>query len=272
MRLKRFIPVVLVAFVLFYNANVKAITPTPTLLPCGESAGEILRNTFTSKLRNEDFVYSIYLPPCYETSDAIYPVLYLMHGSDSDDRLWIRLGMIGAINKGIKEGTLPPFVLVLPYGGNIANVNTFRAQSWGGVFVNELMPEVESKYRVSKEADLRAIGGISRGGFWAYQIALSNPALFGIVGGHSAVFTPENAIPQYNPLSLVITAKDIEPIRFWLDRGKDDWYGSGMELMVQTIKKRGLLLEYNVHPGTHNNAYWSAHIEGYLKFYTASWQ
>src|SRR5688500_4221908 len=126
---KRLILVVIAVLLLLSNINVSASTATPTVTQCVESAGTVLRDKFTSKLRNEEFIYSIYLPPCYATSGETYPVLYLMHGSDSDDQLWIKLGMIDVLDKGIKDGAFAPFVLVLPYGGNIANINTFRPQS-----------------------------------------------------------------------------------------------------------------------------------------------
>jgi predicted peptidase len=32
--------------------------------------------------------YAIYLPPCYETSELSYPVIYLLHGSGDDQSGW----------------------------------------------------------------------------------------------------------------------------------------------------------------------------------------
>lgn len=55
------------------------------------------------------------------------------------------------------------------------------------VFLTEFMPLLESTYRV--DTAQRAIGGISRGGSWAYEIAFRHPQLFRAVGGHSAFLT-----------------------------------------------------------------------------------
>src|SRR5258707_14669846 len=177
---------------------------------CEEPTGIIEDTTYTSDLLGKQMVYSIYMPPCYDTSEDTYPVLYLMHGSDSDNKLWLDLGVAEALDDGIRNGDYPPIVVVMPDGDNIANVNTFVGASWANIFVSELMPDVESNYRVATQAERRAIGGISRGGFWAYHIALTHPSLFSIVGGHSAVFTPVNAGPKFNPITLVVTAKEID--------------------------------------------------------------
>src|SRR5260221_14557081 len=134
------------------------------------------------------------------------------------------------------------------------------------------MPYVESNYRVATQAERRPIGSISRGGFWAYHIALTHPSLFSIVGGHSAVFTPVNAGPKFNPITLVVTAKEIDNIRFWLDRAVQDYSGPTMNTVAIYMHNRGLDLEYKVYKkGNHNNDYWASHVKDYLEFYTATW-
>ena len=38
--------------------------------------------------------YSIYLPPDYATSNARYPVLYMLHGMSGTKEEWISYGLI----------------------------------------------------------------------------------------------------------------------------------------------------------------------------------
>ena len=70
--------------------------------------------------------------------------------------------------------------------------------------LEELIPAVERDFCTRNDRDHRAIGGISRGGFWAYSLALRHPDIFGIVGGHSAAFDTGNAPPDSNPLELAL--------------------------------------------------------------------
>ncbi|MDX1995263.1 MAG: CapA family protein [bacterium] len=240
---------------------------------CTSTEGRVIDRTYSSELVDLELVYTVYLPPCYAQTDATYPVLYLMHGSNSTNRLWVDLGLPQAMDAGIEAGVLPPFVVVMPYGAWMANENRFDRLSWENVFLTELLPDVEANHRVSTDRATRAIGGISRGGFWAFHIAFRNPALFSTVGGHSAFFDPQNAPPDFNPLDLALNAPGIESLRIWLDRGRDDYAQYGFDLMHDNLTTRGLPHDYIVYPeGEHNNAYWSSHVAEYLAFYSVGWE
>lgn len=240
--------------------------------PSCDTPSTTTRETYTSSALGQGMFYSVYTPPCYDSEATAYPVIYLMHGSNDDDRHWQRLGMTDLLDERILAGEIPPLVLVMPFGNVIANRNRFDNYSWNHIFLNELLPDVESLYNISTDTQYRAIGGISRGGFWAYQIAFSNPGMFSAVGGHSAFFDLYHAEATVNPLDLALTAPDIEGIRLWLDRGMDDFSDVGLDIMNERLTQRGLDFSYSVHPiGEHNNSYWSAHIEEYLDFYIEDW-
>lgn len=240
--------------------------------PCPETTGRTERAFYRAEVIQTTMAYSVYLPPCYDRDDTIYPVLYLMHGSNEDDEQWLRLGLAQTLDAAITAGTLPPMVVVLPFGNWIANENRFGRDSWGAVFVDQFMSLVESAYRVATTPDQRAIGGISRGGFWAFHIALRFPQMFSAVGGHSAYFDRYHAPPEYNPLDLALNAPGVESLRLWLDRGRDDFAAPGLDLMQSRLEDRGLTYTYTVHhEGQHNNAYWSQHVADYLAFYAADW-
>jgi poly-gamma-glutamate synthesis protein (capsule biosynthesis protein) len=242
------------------------------LAQCEEENGRIGRGTYRSLIAETTMYYSVYLPPCYDSESHTYPVLYLMHGSNEDDGQWGRLGIQAMLDTGIANGTLPPMVVVMPFGEWIANENQFERVSWENVFLEELMPLVESTYRIDGRAEQRAIGGISRGGFWAYEIAFRHPDLFSAVGGHSAFFDPGHAPDEYNPLDLALSAPDIARLRLWLDRGVDDFAQENLDRMSANLTQRGLVHEYRIYPeGQHNNTYWQQHVADYLAFYAADW-
>jgi poly-gamma-glutamate synthesis protein (capsule biosynthesis protein) len=239
---------------------------------CDETGGRVEQPTYDSALLGQTMRYSVYLPPCYDTSRLHYPVIYLMHGSASDDTHWLNLGLLDAADRGILQYRLPPFVAVLPYGDWIANENWFNVSSWANVFLTELMPDAESHYRIDARRETRAIGGISRGGFWAFNIALLHPELFSILGGHSAFFDEHHAPPEQNPLDLALTAPNAETLRIALDRGHDDYAQVNLDLMHSRLTARGLAHTYTIYPeGQHEDRYWASHIAEYLQFYTADW-
>lgn len=236
---------------------------------CDETQGTVTRETYSSSLLGQQMFYTVYAPPCYGTTSQIYPVAYLMHGSNDDDNHWIRLGVAEYMDKAITQGDIEPMVLVFPFGNVIANRNRFDTISWRNIFLDELMPHVESAYRISQNREMRAIGGISRGGFWAYQIALSEPDLFSAIGGHSAFFDSYHAEPKDNPLDLALSLNQISDVALWLDRGKDDFAAPGLDLMHERLNSINVTHEYTIYPeGQHNNGYWSQHIDEYVTFYS----
>lgn len=238
---------------------------------CTAQTGTITRETYASGILGQNMFYSVYTPPCYDTNQS-YPTIYLMHGSNEDDGHWLRLGIQDELDSQIIAGELPEMIVVLPFGNVIANRNRFDRVSWGNVFIEELLPDAESKYAISQNQEMRVIGGISRGGFWAYSIGLRHPEMFSAIGGHSAFFDLYHAPDEYNPLALIQTAPDIESLRFYLDRGADDFAFEGLDIMGERMAERGLSYEYIVRPeGIHYNTYWRQHIAEYLRFYTADW-
>ncbi|MEO8612593.1 MAG: CapA family protein [Chloroflexota bacterium] len=247
-----------------------AVHSAPT---CTEPAGKVTRSTYRSAIAQTAMYYSVYTPPCYDQLQTKYPVVYLMHGSNEDDGEWTRLGLPQIIDQGIADGTLPPMIIVMPFGEWIANKNQFEDVSWENVFLKELMPLVESQYRIDARRETRAIGGISRGGFWALEIAFRHPDLFSSVGGHSAFLDPGNAPAAFNPIDLAASAPGLDSLRIALDRGGQDYAAPGLDLIDEKLKARGIPYSYTIYPeGQHYVTYWQAHVAEYIQFYAAPWK
>ncbi|PJF32698.1 MAG: hypothetical protein CUN52_00310 [Phototrophicales bacterium] len=263
--------IIIIGFLVILGAIGISATSSQTQPLCNETSGRIERPVYYADIIQTRMVYTIYLPPCYDQTTQTYPVIYLMHGSNEDDNHWLRLGLQSYLDHMISNGELPPMIVVLPFGNWIANENRFGIDSWGAVFLDQLMPLVESTYRIDAQKQSRAIGGISRGGFWAYQIGLRRPDLFNAIGGHSAFFDRFHAPPDANPLDLALSAPNIETMRLWLDRGANDYAAPGLDIMNERLMQRGVSYTYIIHPvGEHNNTYWSAHVAEYIQFYADS--
>lgn len=267
------------------STPIPTVTPTPTPTAtatatpfvCSESAGAIVSTSFYSEIVGGEVPYLMYQPPCFYETWRRYPYVVLMHGTGYDEQMWVDLGVVEALDKGIRTGTLPPMVLIMPDGGMLAESNEAPvAQSWEAVILDELIPmleSVETGYCLWGARDGRAIGGISRGGFWAFSIAMRHPDLFAALGGHSPHFDPDHVGADLNPLSLASgTALLKSGLRIWMDNAAMDPVAPMVERMAQTLQERGVEHEYVIHPtGAHEMAYWMAHVPEYLAFYGRDW-
>jgi len=251
-------------------------SPAPTPFRCAEKRGKTTDYSYKSKAAGTTVRYRVYVPPCYASSGKRFPYVVLMHGSDKDQTEWTRLMKADrAIEAGIANGTLPPMILVMPGGGDLANTRIFTpGRSYETVVLNEIIPTVEKRFCTWGNRAGREIGGISRGGFWAFLMAFRHPEKFAAVGGHSPFFHPDNAPAAYNPLDLaetVVFPAGKQP-RIWVDRGKNDYAEPGIAPFVATLKARGIPGTYKLYPtGRHETAYWASHVPAYLAFYGKSW-
>jgi enterochelin esterase-like enzyme len=255
-----------------------AVTASATPFPCDEDSGQVVNfDEFRSQTAGENLRYRVYIPPCYAISQKRYPYVILFHGAGERETEWGDLGVADALDQGLRLGALPPMIIVMPYTGSIGNDNTFPPDpSYETVVLDELLPAVERDFCTWNNRAHRAIGGISRGGFWAYSIALRHPDLFGIVGGHSAFFPDDlNEVPPaFNPLELALNSALLEDanLRMYLDNGANDIAGVNQELLSSRLSSRAIPHTYVVNPiGEHNAEYWSAHVSEYLAFYGRDW-
>jgi enterochelin esterase-like enzyme len=253
--------------------------PTATPFPCTEESGEFIDiDDNRSEIAEENLRYRVYVPPCFFSTQKRFPVVYLLHGLSFREEQWEDLGIHEALDQGIRLGVLPPMLLVMPYMGQIGQVNSFPPEpSYERVILEELMPDIEQNFCTIENREHRAIGGISRGGFWAYSIAMRHPDIFGIVGGHSAYFPNDiNEIPpSNNPLELALNSAFVQEgnLRMYLDNGAGDSSGPSQQLFSNRLTQRNIAHTYVVHPvGEHDNDYWSAHVSEYLSFYGSDWE
>lgn len=255
-------------------------SPTPTVtappgtpLAAGDAlAGRVEQGSFESGITGQREVYRVYLPPGYDEEEQRYPTLYLLHGWPYDETHWADLGVELRADEGIVEGTLPPFIIVLPRGNsNGLFVNTSGGPgSFEAQLVHELVPQIDSAYRTAGSRNGRAIGGISRGGVWSLQIGFTHPDVFGIVGSHSTALAVNRAPPAHDPFVLV-GEPQVADLRIYLSAGDEDWARQATWEMHQLLDERGIAHEYVIYPGEHVDPLWAEHIAEYLRFYAAEW-
>lgn len=251
-------------------------TATPTPFPCESEGGTMIAfDDFRSEVAGENLRYRVYIPPCYLETGKRYPYVILLHGQATTEIQWDRIGMDDALDQGIRLGAAAPMIMVMPYTGSIANFDRFPPDpSYETVILEELVPAIERDFCTWNNAEYRAIGGISRGGFWAFSIAMRHPDIFGRAGAHSAVFTETNAPPAFNPLDLALNSSFLEDsgLRLYMDNAANDPAGRNQELLSSRLSSRSIPHTYLIHPvGDHSEDYWQAHVTEYVDFYTDDW-
>lgn len=254
-------------------------TPTPTPFPCEVDGGEIIDVTqFRSEVANgENLRYRVYIPPCYAQTQRRYPYLIFLHGLSYREQQFEDLGAIEALEQGLALRALPPMIIVMPYMGTLGTRNIFPPDpSFESYILDELMPAIESEFCTYNNRDFRAIGGISRGGFWAYSIGFRHPDIFGIIGGHSAFFPQSLAEvpPAFNPLDIAENSALIPNanLRLYLDNGASDSAGASQRGLSDILRARSIPHTYIINPvGEHNEEYWSSQVSNYLEFYGQTW-
>jgi hypothetical protein len=154
-------------------------------VPHGEVREHWYHSDVTGKWRRA-FVYT---PPDYETKPSErYPVLYLLHGAGENERGWSKQGHMSFIMDNlIAEGKAVPMVVIMDNGYATAK-DAPTAQSAPGqrrdfakmvetlekVYLNEIIPTMESFYRIKPGRENRAMAGLSMGGFQTLVIGLGH--------------------------------------------------------------------------------------------------
>lgn len=238
-------------------------TPGPTPAPivtvdCLTQPGRIEGGSLADGL-----AYQVYLPPCYVSDGPAYPVLYLLHGLGYDEGQWLRLGAAEAADRLVASGGFPRFIIVFPRdpSSRQPGEDPFEA-----AFLDELIPFIDATYHTRTDRAGRAVGGLSRGAGWAIHLGLGRADLFAAVGGHSPVIF-------YGDVSQIPGWLDELPeeTRVYLDSGENDQDLKNTRWLEQLLTDHGVPHEWHLNTGFHDEAYWSAHVEQYLRWYAAGW-
>jgi S-formylglutathione hydrolase FrmB len=153
-----------------------------------------------------------------------------------------------------------------------------RSRAWARYLIGSVLPRALA---LSGADPARvAVGGISMGGFGAYNLARLHPGRFCAVGGHSpAIFTGWNQVlprsfdnradfARNNLLALAARhPRAFAAPRLWIDVGASDAFAPADRAFAARLRRAGLNLSFHVWPGQHAAGYWHAHVAAYLQFY-----
>ena len=243
-------------------------SPTPTATPC-TSPGRIETGSFNSPTGGQ-LAYRVYLPPCYGVNGRTYPTLYMLPGNDQTEAIWDDMGLDDAAETAIQNSQISPLMIVMPAGGWIALNSSGGPGSYETVIMEEFIPFIEEEYCAWPDAAGRAIGGLSRGGYWALEIAFRHSAQFTSVGGHSASLLDIAAGAEINPQYTALS-NDLGDLRIYLDIGRMDGGIANTQKLHDDLTTSSIAHTWVLNEGGHDTAYWTAHLPEYLDWYMQPW-
>ena len=263
-------------------------------------------NAMNSRILKHPVHYCVYLPASYDTGETgrpaqNYPVLYFLHGLGDNERTLFNSGGWTLLDDLRRQHKMGEFLIAAPEGGRTFYINSADGSvRYSDFFLQEFIPRIETKYRVSKGRSNRAISGISMGGYGALRFAFSHPEMFSAASAQSAALiteTPQEldtAARSGAPLGKMLAAVFGSPIevQHWKDNspfvlagrnqaglrrlaiyfncGQDDNYGfeKGAAALHEQLQKEGVKHEYRPYPGDHSLSYFLAHFAEVMEFHS----
>ncbi len=247
-------------------------TPSPTSTPdCRNDPGRLQAQAYQGVAIAGEVPVEIYLPPCFDEAEQGLPVVYLLHGKPFDESHWTSLGLLAVVEARVRDGSWPPFVIVLPrvpeplFSSSDGGPGSYETE-----FLEGLIPAMEAAFPIRSESAYRALAGISRGGIWALEIGLRNPGVLSRVGALSPSLAVNYPRSAYDPFLLAEQSQDFPDV-LYLAAGDSDWALPETRRLAAIFEARGASVGFVIVPGGHEDATWSALLESAVGSLIAGW-
>jgi S-formylglutathione hydrolase FrmB len=247
---------------------------------------------FQSKLVGKTLPYNVVLPVDYNQPRAKakrYPVLYLLHGLTGHYDNWTTK------TKLADYAAQYAMIIVTPEGNNGWYIDsaTVPADKYETYILEELIPDVQRRYRAIEKREGRAIAGLSMGGYGAMKFGLKHPEMFSLAASMSGAFSaaswgekeldpgairdslmqtfgtansPTRVANDVPRLAREFSSKPKTLLPYlYIDCGTEDFLFKDNRDFVQLLVELKLPHEYRQLPGTHNWKYWDAQVQEVLR-------
>jgi S-formylglutathione hydrolase FrmB len=247
------------------------------VLTTDKHGAELTELEIRSEAVGETLPVNVVVPESAD-GDENRPLLVFLHGRADDgdgedsnlsDEMYAALA---------DQGDRAP-VVAFPSGGEASYWHDRADGEWGAWVTDEVIPRVAKEFGADRGRV--AIGGISMGGYGAFDIAQSKPGRFCAVGGHSAALwttageTAPGAFDDAEDFEEhdVIGAAQTEPGPYlsqpvWVDAGDADPFQPGIQAFTVALEAAGADLTAKTWPGDHTGDYWRSHWDDYMRFYS----
>ncbi|MFV3027547.1 alpha/beta hydrolase-fold protein [Klebsiella aerogenes] len=228
--------------------------------------GDLRTVTYHSTaLKSERRVY-VWTPPGYNGSGEPLPVLYFYHGFGDSGLSAIDQGRIPQMMDNLlAEGKIKPMLVVVPdtetdipqaIAENFQpqerrkNFYPLNAKAADNELMHDIIPLIDSRFNVRKDADGRALAGLSQGGYQALVSGMNHLESFGWLATFSGVTTttvPDAGVEAQlnNPDAINKQLRN-----FTLVVGeKDSVTGKDIAGLKSELEKQKIKFDYHSYPG-----------------------
>jgi len=243
-----------------------------------------------SKLMTRKMPYRVILPANYASEKVSYPVVYLLHGLTGHFDNWADRTKLNEYAKNYN------YIIVMPEGNNgwysdSANVPADKYESY---IIQELIPEIERKFRAKTERGNRAIAGLSMGGYGAVKFGFKYPQMFALVGSFSGALgaasltekevgtkgtiaesingvfgSSDNANRPANDvfkMAREASADKIKSLPFiYQDCGTEDFLYKNNRDFADLLQEKKIPHEFREAPGGHDWKFWNSQVKEFLE-------
>lgn len=259
----------------------------------GQDAGQRPPNgvnyKLDSKLMGREMPYRVVYPEAYlARPNERFPVIYLLHGLTGHFNNWTENAKL------IDHAAKHRVIIVNPEGGDGWYTDSVSndKEKWESYIIQELIPEVDRKFRTLAARDKRAIAGLSMGGFGALKFGMKYPDRFVLAGSFSGalgaaqitekqfpgaigktidgIFGPDGSESRKaNDLFAMVrslTPEKMKAIPFiYFDCGTEDFLFQNNREFVNLLVEKKVPHEYRQLPGAHDWKYWDKQVQEFLR-------
>jgi len=258
------LPLIMVLFGCGISNSADALITLAALPEGCASPGTVEYLKLAETRRGYSYSYGLYLPPCFDPdADRPYPIVYLIPGRTSGPATWFAAGAAEIADELIFSREVPPFLIV-----TTQNIDS-EAEMYAATIIEDLMPDIESRYPVSASRRHRSVGGGSLGSVAAYRIGFRHPDRFSAIGlfGGGAIAGEEDRIRDW----LAAMPPGLKP-RVFINSGfQDPYMQDAARVMMGLLDEADVPHIHFFTGGGHNYAYWAMYLPAYFHWLALDW-
>jgi enterochelin esterase-like enzyme len=216
--------------------------------------------------------YWVYVSPGYDAQSGAALMVWQDGQNYAQRNSRTRLAIV--TENLLHQKKIPPMIHVMVAPGTVGE-KRMRSIEYDTVsdrysrfILEEILPEVEKKYKIRKDAYSRGIGGESSGGICAFTAAYFRPEEFSRVLSRIGSYTsiqwstnPADDLQGGQNYPFKVRKEPKRNIRVWLEDGSEDLENNHGSWPLQNIQMANSLKmkEYDFKLSWHNNAHNTAH-------------
>lgn len=238
--------------------------------------GKVSREYYHDKKHSRQRPVVVYTPPGYDAADKPkkYPVLYLLHGFGDDETAWTEVGRAHFIADNlIHQGKIKPVVIVMPFGHPIPipdgqrpqNYMEKNAESYTHDILENLIPYIQTEYRISGDRSLWSLAGLSMGGGQTIDTGLKHPTYFNSLGIFSAAAPTSELESQFPALMGPEPLINNQIKNIWIIIGEDDFLLDRNHAFTKFLKDNNVRYTYRETSGGHDWKLWRIYLAEFLQ-------